>query len=308
MKIRTARGFGIPLPRGIASKLPAIYAGTTCRFYPLKDFSNSRQEAEELPIGRSPALGKPSQGIAALQDRLGVGQGPGWRLLFDREDVRRPHEREQPATSEQMARIAAPIEPLGTPIAYRGGDERRVEITGVVCDEDVRPLHRHIGAPHGFQAKVQPHQYPVHAIRNPAEDCETPADRRDPVPAGQVRSRRGLSFRHLCQPMDSFHRGRDFAAWLGLVPRQKSTGGKQRLGKVSKMGQRDIRRLLIIGAMAVVSWAARNGASEGSWLARMMARKPRMVVAIALANKMARSVWAMLVKQENYRDPMAAAA
>lgn len=108
--------------------------------------------------------------------------------------------------------------------------------------------------------------------------------------------------------METFHRGRDFAAWLGLVPRQKSTGGKQRLGKVSKMGQRDIRRLLIIGAMAVVSWAARNGASEGSWLARMMARKPRMVVAIALANKMARSVWAMLVKQENYRDPMAAAA
>ena len=109
-------------------------------------------------------------------------------------------------------------------------------------------------------------------------------------------------------PMESFRRGRDFAAWLGLVPRQKSTGGKQRLGKTSKMGQRDIRRLLIIGAMAVVRWAARNGAPEGSWLARMLARKPRMVVAIALANKMARSVWAMLVKQENYRDPVAAAA
>ena len=108
--------------------------------------------------------------------------------------------------------------------------------------------------------------------------------------------------------MHSFRRGRDFAAWLGLVPRQKSTGGKQILGKTSKMGQRDIRRLLIIGAMAVVRWATRNGASEGSWLARMLARKPRMVVAIALANKMARSVWAMLVKQENYRDPVAAAA
>ena len=109
-------------------------------------------------------------------------------------------------------------------------------------------------------------------------------------------------------PMHSFRRGRDFAAWLGLVPRQKSTGGKQILGKTSKMGQRDIRRLLIIGAMAVVRWATRNGPPEGSWLARMLARKPRMVVAIALANKMARSVWAMLVKQENYRDPVAAAA
>jgi len=109
-------------------------------------------------------------------------------------------------------------------------------------------------------------------------------------------------------PMASFRRGRDFAAWLGLVPRQKSTGGKQILGKTSKMGQRDIRRLLIIGAMSVVRSAVRNGAPEGSWLARMLARKPRMLVAIALANKMARSVWAMLVKQEDYRDPMAAAA
>ena len=80
------------------------------------------------------------------------------------------------------------------------------------------------------------------------------------------------------------------------------------MGKTSKMGQRDIRRLLIIGAMAVVRSAARSGASERSWLARMLARKPRMVVAIALANKMARSLWAMLVKQENYRDPVAALA
>lgn len=109
-------------------------------------------------------------------------------------------------------------------------------------------------------------------------------------------------------PMDSFRRGRDFSAWLGLVPRQKSTGGKQILGKTSKMGQRDIRRLLIIGAMSMVRWAVRKGAPEGSWLARMLARKPRMVVAIALANKMARSVWAMLTKQEDYRDPVVAAA
>ena len=107
-------------------------------------------------------------------------------------------------------------------------------------------------------------------------------------------------------PMETFRRGRDFAAWLGLVPLQRSTGGKQRLGKTSKMGQHDIRRLLIVGAMTVVRWAARNGAPDGSWLARMMAKKPRLVVAIALANKMARSVWAMLTKQENYRDPVAA--
>lgn len=108
-------------------------------------------------------------------------------------------------------------------------------------------------------------------------------------------------------PMESFRRGRDFAAWLGLVPRQSSTGGRQRLGRTSKMGQRDIRRLLILGAMAVVRWNGRGGAHPGAhpgfWLARMLAKKPRLLVAIALANKMARMIWAMLVRGEDYRDP-----
>ncbi len=72
------------------------------------------------------------------------------------------------------------------------------------------------------------------------------------------------------------------------------------------MGQRDIRRLLITGAVAVVRWAARHGAPEGSWLARMMARKPRMLVAVALANRMARIAWALMRSGEVYRDPAAA--
>jgi len=71
-------------------------------------------------------------------------------------------------------------------------------------------------------------------------------------------------------PMQTFKRGRDFVAWLGLVPVQHSSGGKQRLGRTSKMGQRDIRRLLIIGAMAVIRWASKGGAPEGSWLSRML--------------------------------------
>ncbi|WP_140849555.1 IS110 family transposase [Paracoccus sp. FO-3] len=106
--------------------------------------------------------------------------------------------------------------------------------------------------------------------------------------------------------MREFRRGRDFAAWLGLVPRQHSSGGKQKLGRTSKMGQRDIRRLLIVGAMSIVHWRGRDGGRPGSWLARMLARKPRMLVAIALANKMARMVWAMLVREEDYRDPTGA--
>lgn len=108
--------------------------------------------------------------------------------------------------------------------------------------------------------------------------------------------------------MAQFKCGRDFAAWLGLVPRQHSSGGKERLGRISKAGQSDIRRLLIIGAMSRLNWLGRRSISEGSWLAKMLARKPKMLVAIALANKMARQIWAMLTKTEDYRDPALAAA
>ena len=101
--------------------------------------------------------------------------------------------------------------------------------------------------------------------------------------------------------------GRDFAAWLGLTPLQKSTGGKQKLGAVSKRGERTIRRLLIIGASAVVQRASRRGAPKGSWLAQMLARKPKMVVTVALANKMARIFWALPVKGGIYKAPVAAA-
>ena len=107
-------------------------------------------------------------------------------------------------------------------------------------------------------------------------------------------------------PMESFRCGRDFAAWLGLVPRQHSTGGKPRLGRISKMGQRDLRRLLVCGAMAQVRWALRRGETEDPWLARMLARKPVMVVAVALANRMARIAWALTVNKEVYRAPAAA--
>lgn len=108
--------------------------------------------------------------------------------------------------------------------------------------------------------------------------------------------------------MKNFKCGRDFAAWIGLVPKQYSSGGKERLGRVSKAGQADIRRLLIIGAMSRLTWLGRKSIHEGSWLARMLAKKPRMLVAIALANKMARTIWALLIKQEDYRDPELIAA
>lgn len=111
----------------------------------------------------------------------------------------------------------------------------------------------------------------------------------------------------LAPPVESFRNGRDFAAWMGLTPLQRSTGGKQKLGAISKMGERTLRRLLIIGSSAVVLQAARLGAQRGSWLEQMMARKPRMLVTVALANKTARIVWAVLAKQQDYKAPVAAA-
>ena len=88
---------------------------------------------------------------------------------------------------------------------------------------------------------------------------------------------------------------------------QKSTGGKQKLGAVSKRGERTIRRLLIIGASAVVLQASRRGAPKRAWLAQTLARKPKMLVTVALANKMARIIWALLVKGGVYRAPVVAA-
>ena len=117
-----------------------------------------------------------------------------------------------------------------------------------------------------------------------------------------------LAIQAFAPPMEGFERGRDFSAWLGLVPRQHTTGGKPRLGRISKMGQRDLRRLLVVGAMSVIRNAVRSGRFHDPWLARMLARKPRKLVAVALANRMARIAWALMTKQESYRAPAPAAA
>lgn len=102
---------------------------------------------------------------------------------------------------------------------------------------------------------------------------------------------------------ESFRCGRDFSAWLGLTPVQRSSGGKQKLGQITKAGERTLRRLLVIGASAVIKQALIRGAPPGSWLAQMLARKPRMLVAVALANKTARIIWALLARGGVYRAP-----
>jgi transposase len=98
-----------------------------------------------------------------------------------------------------------------------------------------------------------------------------------------------------------FRSGRDFAAWLGLTPRQHSTGGKERLGGISKQGDRYLRHLLFIGARNVIRYRRARAAVGEKWLARLLARRPPKVAAAALANKMARIAWAMMVREETFR-------
>ena len=111
----------------------------------------------------------------------------------------------------------------------------------------------------------------------------------------------------LAPPPESFRSGRDFAAWVGLTPLQRSTGGYEKIGKTSKMGERTLRRLFMLGAASVVKQALRTGKARDPWLLRMLARKPRAVVVTALANKLARIAWAVMTSAEEYRAPAPAA-
>jgi transposase len=104
-----------------------------------------------------------------------------------------------------------------------------------------------------------------------------------------------------------FRSGRDLAAWIGLVPRQDSTGGKQKLGPISKQGDRYLRRILVVGAHSVLRRAKQNP-QKYPWAAQLLARRPFKLVAVALANKMARTAWALLAKGGTYRAPALAEA
>jgi transposase len=106
----------------------------------------------------------------------------------------------------------------------------------------------------------------------------------------------------------AFRSGRDFSAWIGLVPKQNSSGGKQRLGSISKQGDRYLRSLFTAGALAVIRYAKIHGTKHRPWLTALLARRPTKVAAIALANKIARMAWAMMARGESYKEPAALAA
>jgi transposase len=105
-----------------------------------------------------------------------------------------------------------------------------------------------------------------------------------------------------------FRSGRDFSAWIGLVPKQNSSGGKDRLGHISKRGDRYLRSLFTTGALAVIRYAKIHGTKHRPWLTALLARRPTKVAAIALANKIARIAWAMMARGERYKQPAALAA
>lgn len=100
----------------------------------------------------------------------------------------------------------------------------------------------------------------------------------------------------------AFKSGRNLAAWIGLVPRQNSSGGKERLGSITKQGNRYLRQMLVVGALAVICYAERHG-TRRPWLVKLMARRTTKIAAVALANKTARMVWAMMMRGEAYREP-----
>ncbi len=105
----------------------------------------------------------------------------------------------------------------------------------------------------------------------------------------------------------AFRSGRDFSAWIGLVPKQNSSGGRDKLGNITKAGDRYLRSLFCAGALAVIRYAKKHGTKHRPWLTSLLNRRPTKVAAIALANKLARMAWAIMAKGEPYKEPIALA-
>jgi transposase len=142
---------------------------------------------------------------------------------------------------------------------------------------------------------LEAHLISVHKA-NPTSQCLATIPGVGPIGA--------VSFALRVPDPEAFHSGRHFAAWLGLTPKENSTGGRHRPGRISRQGDEALRKLLVLGATAVIRFAQPGRAAP--WLLNLLARRPKKLAAVALANKMARIIWAMMVSGEIYRRPQQA--
>jgi transposase len=167
------------------------------------------------------------------------------------------------------------------------GDERLPSNARFACQSIVAELHALQTQINGLDKRI-----------TQAHRANTDSKRLDAIPGfGVILSTAVVAT--MTEPK-AFKTGREFAAWIGLVPQQNSSGGKERLGSISKQGDRYLRRLFVVGAISIVK-TARMRPDKYPWVTELLARRPAMVVAVALANKMARTAWAVLAKGEPYR-------
>jgi len=140
--------------------------------------------------------------------------------------------------------------------------------------------------------------------------CSPGIDRIRPANGWPSSPASGSSLPRPCQQTivdpSAFRSGREFAAFLGLVPRQNSSGGKDRLGRISKKGDGYLRKLLVVGATSVIRRARTGAMAAGGWIRSLLERRPARVVTVAMANKTARIAWAVLKRGEIYRPPATA--
>jgi transposase len=175
----------------------------------------------------------------------------------------------------------------------------------VAADEDVPALARDMinqlaGQIDGLNAKLKAIEARIMAWHRQNQKSQLLATVPGIGPIG------GVSFALKVPQPKVFRSARQFAAWIGITPREHSTAGRRQLGRISKQGDEDLRRLLVLGANAVIQQAKPGRTSP--WLLGVLARKPKKVAAAALANKMARTIWAMMISGEVYRRPETARA
>lgn len=244
-------------------------------------------EAVTRPTMRFVAVKTPEQQSVMMLHRV--------RLMLNRQRTQLSN-----ATRAHMSEFGI-VAPVG-----RIGLERLLAIVADKDDERIPPDARICLEMLGAQLKVVKEQILENDRRIRASARDTEVGRRLMEIPGVGPLLASAFVASVADPQ-LFKTGRDLAAWIGLVPRQNSSGGKERLGGISRAGNQYLRQMLVVGAMAVIRHAERHG-TKRAWLIELMKRRAKKVAAVALANKTARMVWALMTSGEHYREPQVAHA